>query len=115
MAGASSRCYCVMDPGAGPAALALSFQQRSGHLAFQHTAWTSWHSSTLSREPSPTAPCDSTARTVLTHHCWSCQVLGTHLDLPFLHFLQPSAAAASSPSLSRGAALQEGGISVPCF
>lgn len=67
------------------------------------------------REPSPTtAPCDSTARTVLTQHCWSCQVLGTHLDLPFLHFLRPSAAKASSPSLRQGAALQEGGISVLC-
>lgn len=76
-------------------------------LAFQHAG---------PREPSPTsAPCDSTARTVLTQHCWSCQVLGTHLDLPFLHFLQPSAAAARSPSLRQGAALQEGGISVPCF
>lgn len=76
-------------------------------LAFQHAGH---------REPSPTAAlCDSTARTVLTQHCWSCQVLGTHLDLPFLHFLQPSTAAGSSPSLSQGAALQEGGISVPCF
>lgn len=76
-------------------------------LAFQHAG---------PREPSPaTAPCDSRARTVLTQHCWSCQVLGTHLDLPFLHFLRPSAATASSPSLRQGAALQEGGISVPCF
>lgn len=47
-------------------------------LAFQHAG---------PREPSPTsALCDSRARTVLTQHCWSCQVLGTHLDFALLSF-----------------------------
>lgn len=56
MAGASSRRYHVTwTPSTCPAALALSFYQRSGHLAFQHAARTSWHSSTLAPE-SPAPP-----------------------------------------------------------
>lgn len=54
MAGALSCRYCVMEtPGTCLTALALSFYQRSSHLAFQHTARTSWHSSTLGQGAQP--------------------------------------------------------------
>lgn len=76
MAGASSCCYCIMGtPGTGPTALAVSFYQRSGCLAFQHTARTSWHSSTLAPEsPAPPVtaqPGQFSPNTAGPARCWA--------------------------------------------
>lgn len=102
MAGASSRRYRVTwTLSTCPAALALSFYQRSGHLAFQHAARTSWHSSTLAPEsPAPPVhrvtaePGRFSPNTAGPARCWAHTWV-----LPFFHFLRPSAATASSPSL----------------
>lgn len=58
---------------------------------------------------------DRGTRMGFTQCIQSCQVLGARLHLPFLHFLQLSAAAASQPLTQTGSSSGERGILVPCF
>ena len=52
---------------------------------------------------------------VFTQYIQSHQVFGACLYLPFLHFLQLSAAAAPEPLVQTGSSSGGGGILVPCF
>lgn len=60
---------------------------------------------------------DTGISTVFTQYIQSRQVFGARLYLPFLHFLQLSAAAAaaSEPLIQTGSSSGGGGILVPCF
>lgn len=58
---------------------------------------------------------DRGIRMVFTQYIQSCQVFGACLYLPFLHFLQLSAAAASEPLIQRGSSSGGRGILVLCF